>query len=159
MRKLKLYLDTSVISHLDQPEKPSEYEYTHEFWQSVKANRFDIYLSEVVFSELENCKQIEKRLKLIEYAVNIQYTNFEITDEVYEIAQKIIKSGVLPPKSVRDSLHIACAIVANCDYILSWNMHHMSNIEVSKGIRKITIEENYKTIDLIPPSMLVERGE
>jgi hypothetical protein len=46
MRKLKVYLDTSVISHLDQPDKPSEYEYSHLFWENAKFGEFNMFISE-----------------------------------------------------------------------------------------------------------------
>jgi hypothetical protein len=47
MEKLKLYLDTSVISHLDQPDKDIEYRYTHEFWDRAKAGEYDIIFPQV----------------------------------------------------------------------------------------------------------------
>jgi hypothetical protein len=60
-RKLKIYLDTSIISHLDQPGKTSEYEYTHLLWRDI--GKYDVYISEVVLDEIGKCQQ-EKLDKL-----------------------------------------------------------------------------------------------
>jgi hypothetical protein len=53
IRTPKIYLDTSAISHLDRPGKPSEYEYTHLFWGGI--GKCDVYISEVVVRELAKC--------------------------------------------------------------------------------------------------------
>jgi hypothetical protein len=49
----KIYLDTSAISHLDQPGKPSEYGYTHLFWRDI--DKYEVFISEVVVRELSKC--------------------------------------------------------------------------------------------------------
>ncbi|MCL2222705.1 MAG: hypothetical protein FWC20_09725 [Oscillospiraceae bacterium] len=38
MKKLKLYLDTSVISHLHQPDALEKQEDTRKLWELIKAN-------------------------------------------------------------------------------------------------------------------------
>jgi len=81
-----------------------------------------------------------------------------ITGEVKELANKIISQKVLPPTSLNDAQHIAAAIIASCDYIVSWNMKHMANVRINKGIRLITLGEGHKEIMLVPPSMLLEGG-
>lgn len=158
MKKLKLYLDTSVISHLEQPNKQSEYEYTHEFWNDVKNGIYEIYVSRPVFDEFDKCDE-QKRVKLYNYLAEVQYNYIERNEEITNLTKEIIKQGVLPVKSVLDSEHIASAIVSGCDYVLSWNMKHIVNIKTNNGIRIITIKENYPNIQLVPPSMFIYGGD
>jgi len=52
MKKLKLYLDTSVISHLHQPDALEKQEDTRKLWELIKAGEYDIFLSPVVLFEV-----------------------------------------------------------------------------------------------------------
>jgi predicted nucleic acid-binding protein len=155
MPKPKIYLDTSVISHLEQPEKPSEQAFSEKLFELIKDGEFDVYLSSVVFDEINNCPP-EKREPLLEHVSVIKYQNIIITPEIENLAKKIIDKKVLSPKCVPDSQHIAAAVFAGCNFMLSWNMKHMSNMRINKEIRLITIAEGYKEIMLIPPFMLTE---
>jgi len=157
MRKLKIYLDTSAISHLEQPEKPSEQSSSQELFDRIKAGQYEIFLSSVVFEEIDECSPSKKEC-LMRHIADITYEDLIINDTVKALAAKIIEKKVLPPKSERDSQHIAAAIIAGCDYIVSWNMKHMSNVEINKNIRHILIDEGYKEILLVPPSMLLGGG-
>ncbi len=48
MRKLKVYLDTSVISQEDVPEKMAD---TRQLWEMFQAGKYDVYLSTVTLRE------------------------------------------------------------------------------------------------------------
>ena len=52
MRRMKVYLDTSAISHLDQPEMPEKTGKTLEIWEYFKQGKCDICISESVLTEL-----------------------------------------------------------------------------------------------------------
>jgi predicted nucleic acid-binding protein len=155
MRKLKIYLDTSTISHLEQPEKPSEQAYSREMFDYIKKERFEVYLSSVVFDEINECL-LPKREILLRNIAEINFEDIVISDAVQTLAAKIIERKVLPKNSIRDSQHIAAAIISGCDYIVSWNMKHMANVKTNKNIRHIIIDEGYKEIMLVPPSMLLD---
>ncbi|MDR1481292.1 MAG: type II toxin-antitoxin system VapC family toxin [Synergistaceae bacterium] len=155
-RKLKIYLDTSTISHLDQPGKVSEYEYTHLFWQDI--NRYDVYISEVIIRELSKCDD-EKAAKLFGFVADIHYTLLDKTDEIYALADRIVQRKILPPKSIEDARHIAYALTVECDYLLTWNMSHLANVETNEKVRLLTFDLMRKPILIIPPSMLVKKED
>ena len=62
MKKLKIYLDTTVISYLDQPERGEQYADSHRLWEKIKAGMFDVYLSEVTTAEVNDCKEPKKSI-------------------------------------------------------------------------------------------------
>lgn len=155
MRKLKVYLDTSVISYLSQEDAPERMKDTLELWKDFVNGKYDIYLSQVTLDEIE--KRFEsKRNKLYDYLSDIEYTKLEINAETVELAQKIIDMGILRTKSFDDCQHIAAAVVNACDCIISWNFKHIVNIKTIRGVRAITNLEGYKEIDIINPSVLLE---
>jgi predicted nucleic acid-binding protein len=154
IKRLKIYLDTSTISHLDQPGKPSEYDYTRQFWRDVE--QYEVYISEVVVRELSRCDG-DKATRLFGFVSEIQYTLLDKTDEIYALADRIIQRKILRPKSIEDARHIAHALSAECDYLLTWNMNHLANVETNKGVRLLTFDLMRKPILIIPPSMLVKK--
>lgn len=154
MKKLKIYLDTSVISHLlaeDTPEKMAD---TQALWLQIQCGKYDVYLSTVTLEEIEKCAE-PKRSFLAEQLAAISFTSIDLTNEMKILADKIVDVGILTQKSRDDCRHIAAAIVSECNYMVSWNFKHMVNIKTINGVRAITNLAGYRSIDLISPSMLI----
>ena len=157
-RKLKVYLDTSVIMRTVLEDAPERMKDTLALWKQSGAGKKDIYLSQVTLEEVGECRE-QKRTVLFEYLSRISYTKLEITDEVLKVANQIIAMSILTPKSFDDCQHIATAVVHGCDCIISWNFKHIVNIKTIKGVRAITHLESYKDIDIMNPSVLLGGGE
>ena len=155
MRKLKVYLDTSVISYLDQKDAPERMRETHKLWNDFIKGKYEVCLSQLTLDEVGKCEE-PKRNTLYDYISDIDYIKLEITTEVLELAQKIIDMGILKSKSFDDCQHIATAVIHDCDCIISWNFKHIVNIKTIRGIRAITNLEGYKGIEIINPSVLLE---
>ena len=64
MRKLKVYLDTSVISHLLQEDVPEKMSDTRQLWEMFKAGKYEVYLSTVTLEEVVNLESIWNRLNI-----------------------------------------------------------------------------------------------
>ena len=155
MRKLKVYLDTSVISHLMQEDVPEKMADTRKLWDMFKEGKYDVYLSTVTLEEIADCPE-PKKSKMYDYLEQIDYTPIKITDDASDIAQQIIDMGILTKKSYDDCQHIAAAVVAECNCIISWNFKHIVNIKTIHGVRAITNLTGYKTIDILSPTVLLE---
>lgn len=155
MRKLKVYLDTSVISHLMQEDVPEKMADTLQLWELFREGVYDVYLSTVTLEEVSACPE-PKRSQLREYMAQISYTTLDITGEVLGVAQKMIDLGILTSKNYDDCQHIGAAVVNECDCIISWNFKHIVNIKTIHGIRAITNLEGYKNIDILSPTVLLE---
>jgi predicted nucleic acid-binding protein len=132
MKKLKLYLDTSVISHLDQKDAPDKMAETRLLWEKIKAGKFEVVLSDVDFLELDDCDN-KKRETLYSYLEEIQYTKVNSDKRAVEIAERFVDLGILKQKSIDDCQHIANAIVSGCDAIVSWNFKHIVNPKTQQG--------------------------
>ena len=154
MRKLKVYLDTSVISHLNQEDVPEKMEQTREVWKILQMGKYDVVISDLVLAEINECKEPKKSI-LKEYLSKINYERLEITEETEKIANEIINEGILNSKSFDDCLHIASAIINDCNIIVSWNFKHMVNVDTINGIRRITFAKRYNNIDIYAPYVLL----
>ena len=155
MKKLKLFIDTSVISHLDTPDTPEKMHDTHKLWDEIKSGVYDIILSDIVIKEIMRCSQPKLDI-LLGFLAEIEYQRIDSNDETEEIAAQIIRLKILKEKNIDDCMHISAAIVSGCDYLVSWNFKHMVNVKTIKGVRAITNLLGYKSIDIVQPTMLVE---
>ena len=66
MKKLRIYLDTSVISYLLADDAPEKMDYTQELWKVLQQGEYEIIISELTFDELKKCEN-EKRSSLSKY--------------------------------------------------------------------------------------------
>ncbi|GMO24704.1 MAG: hypothetical protein Pg6A_11680 [Termitinemataceae bacterium] len=153
MKKLKLYLDTSIISYLDQTDSPEKMAETRLFWRKIKAGEFEIILSRVTLDELERCNE-SKRSVLEEYLAEIQFLCVEKTDDIEKIASDFIAHHILPPKCIDDCYHIAFAIVTGCDMIVSWNFKHIVNHKTQIGVKIISALEGYNELRVCSPEFI-----
>ena len=158
MGKLKVYLDTSVISHLLQEDVPEKMADTRQLWEMFRNGKYEVYLSTVTLEELKGCSEPKQSL-LFDYLGLIDYTLVRVDDNIADIAERIIEMGILTRKSYDDCQHIGAAIVSECDCIISWNFKHIVNIKTIRGIRAITNLKGCKPIEILNPSVLLESEE
>mgnify|MGYP003566002004 CR=1 FL=1 len=66
MKKLQIYLDTSIINHLDADDAPELRDLTIEFFNNyVKTGKYDVYISPIVINEIEKNKDTKRREVLL----------------------------------------------------------------------------------------------
>ena len=155
MRKLKIYLDTSIISHLQQEDVPEKMQETRELWEQFK-NREDIevVISDLTLTELSRCSN-EKLLFLSNELSKIDYTEIQVSDEERELADIYLHSGVLKQKSIDDLTHIASAALSGCHYIVSWNFRHFVNPKTIRAVNTINLSLNLQHMEIFSPSMML----
>ena len=158
MKKLKLFLDTSVISHLDAQDAPEKMQDTHELWSEIKRGTYDVIISDIVIEEVMRCPQ-PKLDVLLGFLAEIEYQRIDTDDEMEEIASQIITLGILKEKNRDDCMHISAAVASGCDFLVSWNFKHMVNVKTIRGVRAVTNLLGYNNIDIVQPTMLVEQED
>jgi predicted nucleic acid-binding protein len=158
VNKLKIYLDTSVISHLDAPDTPEKMEDTLRFWDEIKLEKYNVVLSKITLEELGKCRK-QKYDVLTNFLGLIKYKLVDINELTFEIAGKFIDFGILRQKSFDDCKHIATAITSNCNAIVSWNFKHIVAHKTMLGVKSVTAL--YGRSDLLiytPQSLLSFKG-
>ena len=158
MQKLKVYLDTSVVSYLSQDDVPEKMADTQKLWEMFRQGKYDVFLSTVTLKEISDCPE-PKRGLLLEQLSQIEYTLIQIDDSMEDVAKQIIGMQILTPKSYDDCQHISAAVMTGCDCIISWNFKHIVNIKTIRGVRAVTNLRGYKPIEIVNPSVLLESEE
>ena len=158
MRKLKLYLDTSVISHLLAEDTLEKMLDTIKFWDDCTGGKYDLYISDVVINEIQQCQE-PKRSQMLEKMRQVSLTILKASAETKTLAREYINGGVLKEKSLDDCLHIAFAVISYCDAIVSWNFKHLVNFKTIDKVRVVNAINRYKEISIISPTMLIEEED
>ena len=118
MKKLKIYLDNCCFNrpYDDQNQLRIELETKAKlFLQKLIADKKVEFVISYIL-DLENSDNpFVIRRTAIEDFFKYAASDMEESDEIITIANSIKKSGL----KTKDSLHIACAIIAQCDYFIS----------------------------------------
>ncbi len=156
--KPKIYLETTIISYLaSHPSKDiqaaSMQAWSHDWWNSHK-NNYNLYASDVVVKEAKQGDEVavKKRLKYL-----ADSTVLNITTEIRDLAAKLTEKH-LPPKAFTDALHISASAVNGIDYILTWNIRHIANPELRRGIVDVCHNNNYECPVICSPRELMQDG-
>ncbi|MDD5092653.1 MAG: PIN domain-containing protein [Candidatus Wallbacteria bacterium] len=156
MRRLKIYLDTSVINFFDAPDSPVYMALTKEFFEKHLEN-YDVFISDVVVLEITRTPVLKRKNALMGL---IRKFNLKIFDslnaEIEQLADRYISAGVIPENKLNDALHIAFSTYFEFDILLSWNFRHLSNVRKQIAINTINRSEGYlKTLLLLNPMEVI----
>ena len=93
MKKLKLYLETSVWNFCFADDAPEKKEATLQFFERVKDGKYKVYISEVVLTEISHASD-EKKVMLFNLINDYNPAKLELTEEAILLAQKYLENGV-----------------------------------------------------------------
>ena len=129
MKRLRIYLDTSIVNFLFADDAPYFRRITVEFF-AVYAARYELFVSDIVMAEILRDPDTEHRAKLLAVLGThaVAMLPEERLDEVRLLADAYLEAGVVPEKKAEDALHVAYATVFEMDFLLSWNFKHLANI-------------------------------
>jgi len=144
---------------LEPGQDPIRQAITKEFFRIVTAesDAYELFVSPVTLEELRAGSH-EKNRDAVSLLGSLEHTELPDNDEAESLARIYVASGVLAPKHQNDLRHIAYAVVARCDYVVTWNMKHLANHRTFSRVKAVNVAENYGTILLEPPTFFT-KGE
>ena len=151
--KVKIYLDTSVISCLQVHETPERMADTLRLWEDIKAGIYDVVISDITIDEINDCPEPKRSFMLSELK-KIPLIVIEAEKKVEELSREFIRLGILKEKNIYDCMHIATALLAKCDIIVSWNFKHIVNDKTIEGVKIISKTKGFDSIKIYCPSIL-----
>jgi len=159
MKKLKIYLETSAISNLDDKRNQKEMLEMHKLWELLKQDVYDTVISYVVLEEIHKNKNFSKINKLLSLLDQITFGFIDKSNIIEEVAEDIIMNNILTRKSFNDCLHLSCAMTSNCDCIVSYNMNHLVNIKTIKGVQALSMKYGYIIMNIHTAGALLTKGD
>lgn len=151
MRRLKLYLETSVWNFYFADDAPEKKEVTRQFFEQVQQGQYEIFISDIVFREIAKASG-EKQSLLGELIAMYAPQELEMTEEVLRLAQSYLQEMALPERAIEDARHVAVATVYEIDALISWNLKHLANLKRMEKINGVNLKEGYvKRLELLTP--------
>lgn len=154
MRKC-VYIETTIPSYLAawlsrDIVQAARQQITRHWWEHER-HLYDLCVSRVVFDEAASGDPdaAERRLALI-----TGLSQLDLTPAVDRLAIKIIESELLPPRAVRDAIHIAVSSVHAVDMLLTWNCRHIANAVIMRELGQIVSDAGYQLPIICTPEEL-----
>ena len=153
MKKLKLYLDTTIFNFVFADDAPIERDLTRKFFSQI--NHFEVFISDIVIEEIAECSA-PKRQKMLELIDKHDIQTLSLDESSRLLALKYIKEGIIPPKYQDDALHIAIASVHEMDVLLSWNFQHIVKLKTKREAVGVNMLFGYGSIEIYTPREVVD---
>jgi len=150
MKKLKIFLDTSVYSAKFDSRDKNRQKLTQDFWNYI--GNYEIYYSEIIVEEINAILDDNLKKNMKDLLENGKIVN--ITDEVKELTQIYINEDLIPEKYENDALLIALTSVYSLDILISWNFKHLVKRKTRIGVNLINLKKGYKPIEILAPPEL-----
>ena len=149
MRKLRVYVDTSVIGGYFDDEFSTD---TQLLFDEILKGEYTLIISDLTEKELV---QAPEKVRTLLMDLGVDFDLLIVTQESIDLATEYLKEKVVGQTSVDDCIHIATATINKVDLLISWNFKHIVNIQRIRGYNSINIKNGYATLEIRSPKDLI----
>ena len=132
-----VYIETSIVSYLVADSSrdlvtAANQQITRDWWQQ-RQESFACLISQEVLVEASrgDSEQVRRRLEVLAALPRVA-----VSADAQELARVFLATGCLPPRAVRDAVHLAVATAIATDYLLTWNCRHLANAQILKRLER-----------------------
>ncbi|MBU4273611.1 MAG: PIN domain-containing protein [Planctomycetes bacterium] len=151
MRKLSIYVETSVWSQALADDAPQLRAATEDFLAEAKRGKYDLFISEVVTEEVARASE-ETTKRLQELIAEHKPAFLELNEEALLLSLEYLHNGAVPPSKVDDARHVAVAVSNDLDVLVSWNYKHLVNVRRREMFHQISVMNGfYKPLQIVAP--------
>jgi hypothetical protein len=152
----KLYLETTIPSYLTVRRSrdlrlAAHQEVTEEWWSDHR-HEYDLYISDLVLDEAGD-GDAEFASSRIASLAGIPI--LDVTEEVDELAGRLLAGGLIPAKAAQDAFHVAVSAVHGMDFLLTWNCAHINNVNIIRRMERICAEAGFACPVICSPDDLL----
>jgi hypothetical protein len=146
MKKLQVYVDTSVLGGCFEPEFAL---WSKGLIADFHAGTFTPVLSTLLETELRRAPEPVRAV----YSELLALTgeSIPVSDEALDLLAAYEAHAVLGSKFRSDMLHIALATVADVDLLVSWNFKHIVRFDKIRLFNAVNLEQGYKALSIHSP--------
>jgi len=149
MKKLRIYIDTSVIGGYFDEEF---YIDTRLLFEEILKGEYQLVISDLTEKELVKAPE---NVKTLLKDINLDFELIIVTQEAIDLATEYLKEKVVGSTSSDDCIHIATATINKVDLLISWNFKHIVNILRIRGYNSINLKNGYSPLEIRSPKDLI----
>ncbi len=155
MKKLKLYIETSVWGFLFADDALEKKAATELFFNEIEYGNYEIFVSETVNEEIRFAPGAKREI-LFELIRKYDPVLLEKDEEVQYLAEMYVKNGVLTEKHFNDLLHLAYSSIYGMNALISWNLTHIVKMGTQDLCNSTNLALGYHTIQVRTPQEVVK---
>ncbi len=149
-----VYLETSFVSACvtTRTDVSSAYRrHASLIWWNGNSREHDLFISTEVVRELSD-PAYPQRVQAMELIRNIAL--LELTPEAIDFARILIREKVMPAPALGDAAHVAIATLARIEYMVSWNVKHLANVNKVAHLSRVCAAQGRIPPQIITPEVL-----
>ncbi|MCL2494937.1 MAG: hypothetical protein FWE98_04695 [Oscillospiraceae bacterium] len=158
MKKMKIYLETTVFNRYFEPERDN-YRDTVRLFEEIAEGRFEAYTSAYVVKELLDTTDEPKREAMMALLRRHHVIILDESRETEVLAEAYVTHGVITRPHQYDRLHIACTSAHGLDAIISLNFSHINRKKTKELTEPVNRLYGYIKIFIGTPMEVINDGE
>jgi hypothetical protein len=150
MKKLRIYVDTSVIGGCLDTEFEED---SCALIEEARKGKICLLVSTLLTDELD-----ESPAAVQEVLPALPEHSFEAvphSEEARQLRDAYVIADVVGKKHLMDAYHVALATVARADMIVSWNFKHIVHFDKIRGFNAVNLHEGYLPLEVRTPKEVV----
>ena len=156
MKKMHVYVETSVWSFAFAEDVPEYRADTMVFLDLCRKRQFEPYVSDAVLSEIQFA-QPPLRKRLEELLRGVKPVLLPWLPEADDLSDTFVREKAVPPSKPQDARHVAIAIAHDLDVLVSWNFRHIVNLRREERFNAIALLEGYHhQLRIVSPKELID---
>ena len=154
---MRIYIESTIPSYVvARPARDllqaARQQITKDWWD-LQRERHELFASQVVLDEIAAGER-EVALRRLDLMAGI--TVLDLTPAAEALAERILRSGLLPASADGDAAHIAIATVHQMDVLLTWNCRHIANAAIVGRLRRLVDAEGSRLPEIYTPEEFSE---
>jgi predicted nucleic acid-binding protein len=159
MRKLRLYLDSSILGWSLNRSDPARFAEANLLLQQIAEGRFIGAYSWVSQQEIRAAPEhIAKRLRRKLEQASLKRVSRRLKEPAEELAEVYCVKKIVPSRFRADALHIAIATLWKGDALVSYNFEHIVSLETMVAVNEVNKALNLNKIFLCQPQEVIVSG-
>ena len=150
---MRIYADTSVFGGYFDPEFAVP---TRRLFEMFERGEARLVLSTITIEELATAPTHVRELPDTLPPQHIE--KIGRPPEAAALAALYLQESVMRPSMAVDALHIATAVVARVDMLVSWNFRDFVNPQKIRGYNAVNLRLGYPAIDIRSPLKVMPHG-
>lgn len=151
-----VYIETTIVSYL--VAKPSRdlilaahQEVTREWWE----NQRPLYRCVTSQETLREASVGDERMAASRLDALKDLPVIELNADIKETAISFLQTGAIPETMRPDAIHLAAALHAGADYLLTWNCRHLANAHVLRRLEREAVVRQWHLPTVCTPLELL----
>jgi predicted nucleic acid-binding protein len=150
MKKLRIYIDTSVIGGCFDREFE---EWSKQLMNDFRQQRYMPILSDLTAAEIAPAPSFVQSVH--EELLSLKAEVVSVSDETILLVEQYKVREILGKRYYNDMLHIALATIADVDVLVSWNFKHIVRLEKIRLFNAVNLEQGYKPLTIYSPREVI----